>query len=151
MALQWWQVHEAGCRQTLFQLSAELRSALLCRFECRDQRTKSGITVVSRTTNEECRRPVDTALDATHEVFSNSPQMNMLNNLLLEPLHIQLESLLVFREESVVAEGPLILVQKIVHLPELPLRGGRLGRFRVPLRLRPAGRDGEVSEDQPDL
>src|SRR5213593_4339659 len=150
MALQSGQVDEAGCRLTRVQRSAELRSALLSRFERRDQRTKSGITIVSRATNEERRRPVDTALDATHEVFSNSPQMDVLSDLLLEPLHIQLESLLVFREESVVAKRPLILVQKIVHLPELPLDGGRLGGFRGPFRLRVGGGNGEVSEDEPE-
>src|SRR5256885_16557306 len=72
MALQSGQVDEAGCRLTRVQRSAELRSALLGRFECRDQRTKSRITIVSRTTTEERRRPLVTALDATHEVFSNS-------------------------------------------------------------------------------
>src|SRR5256884_6132568 len=102
-----------GCRLILVLQSAELRSALLSRFQRRDQGTKSGIAIVSRATNEERRRPVDTALDATHEVFSNSPQMDMLSNLLLEPLHIQLEFLLVFREESMVAEGRLILVTQI--------------------------------------
>src|SRR5438093_13611019 len=140
-----------GCRLILVLQSAELRSALLSRFERRDQRTKSGVAIVSCATNEERRRPVDTALDATHEVFSNSPQMDVLSDLLLEPLHIQLESLLVFREESVVAKRPLILVQKIVHLPELPLDGGRLGGFRGPFRLRVGGGNGEVSEAEPEL
>src|SRR3989449_2328084 len=151
MALQWGQVHQAGCRLTLVQLSAELRSALLGCFERGDQGTKSGVAIVSRATNEERRRPVDTALDATHEVFSNPTRMDMLSDLLLEPLHVQLEFLLVFREESVVAKRGLILVEKIVHLPELVLDSGRLGRFRGPFRLRVGGRDGEVSEDEPQL
>src|SRR5947209_10768780 len=125
-----------GCRLILVLQSAELRSALLARFERRDQGTKSGIAIVSRATNEERRRPVDTALDATHEVFSNSPQMDMLSNLLLEPLHVQLEFLRIVGEDSMVGQGCLILVEKIVHLPEPPLGGRRLGRFRGPLRLR---------------
>src|SRR5256886_10263633 len=141
----------SGCRLTLVQLSAELRSALLSRFERRDQRTKSGITIVSRATNEERRRPVDTALDATHEVFSNSPQMDMLNNLLLESLHVQLEFLRIVGEESMVGQGCLILVKKIMHLPEPPLDGGRLGGFRGPFRLRVGGGNGEVSENEPEL
>src|SRR2546428_12865722 len=149
-ALQRGQVHEAGCRPTLVQLSAELRSTLLGRFERRDQRTKSGITIVSRATNEERRRPVDTALDATHEVFSNSPQMGMLSNILLEPLHIQFEFSRVVGEESMVAEGRLILVEKIMQLPELPLDGGGLGGFRGPFRLRVGGGNGEVSENEPE-
>src|SRR2546422_3797734 len=150
MALQWGQVHEAGCRLTRVQLSAELRSALLGRFERRDQGTKSGIAIVSRATNEERRRPVDTALDATHDVFSNPPQMDMLSNLLLEPLHVQFEFSRVVGEESMVAEGRLILVEKIMHLPEPPLDGGRLGGFRGPLRLRVGGGNGEVSENEPE-
>src|SRR6266571_2716792 len=150
-ALQWGQVHQAGCRLTLVQLSAELRSALLGCFERGDQGTKSGIAVVSRATDEERRRPVDTASDATHEVFSNSARMDVLSDLLLEPLHIQLESLRIVREESMVAEGRLILVEKIMHLPELPLDGGRLGSFRGPFRLRVGGGNGEVSENEPEL
>src|SRR3989441_3246797 len=150
-ALQRGQVHEAGCRPTLVQLSAELRSALLGLFERGDQRAKSGIAIVSRATNEERRRPVDTALDATHEVFSNSPQMDMLSNLVLEPLHVQLEFLRIVGEESMVAEGRLILIEKIMHLPELPLDGGRLGGFRGPFRLRVGGGNGEVSENEPEL
>src|SRR6266702_1563165 len=149
-ALQWGQVHEAGCRLTLVQLSAELRSALLGRFERRDQGTNSGITLISRATNEERRRPVDTALDATHEVFSNSPQMDMLSNLLLEPLHVQLELLRIAGEESMVAQGCLILVEKIMHLPEPPLDGGRLGGLRCPFRLLVGGGNGEVSENEPE-
>src|SRR2546427_4313216 len=136
MALQSGQVDAAGCRLTRVQRLAELRSALLGRFECRDQRTKSGITIVSRTTNEERRRSVDAALDATHEVFSNSPQMDMLSNLVLEPLHVQLEFLRIVGEESMVAEGRLILIEKIMHLPGLRLAGGRHGGLRGPLRLR---------------
>src|SRR5256886_2164096 len=151
MALQSGRVDEARCRLTRVQRSAELRSALLSRFERRDQRTKSGITIVSRASNEERRRPVDTALDATHEVFSNSPQMDMLSHLLLEPLHVQLEFLRIVGEESMVAEGRLILVEKIMHLPELPLDGGRLGGFRGPFRLRVGGGNGEVSENEPEL
>src|SRR5256885_3470908 len=80
MALQSGQVDEAGCRLTRVQRSAELRSALLGRFECRDQRTKSGIAIVSGATNEERRRPVGTALHATHEASSNPPQTAMLAN-----------------------------------------------------------------------
>src|SRR5437667_7509467 len=140
-----------GCRLILVQQSAELRSALLSRFERCDQGTKSGITIVSRATNEERRRPIDTALDATHEVFSNLPQIDMLSNLLLEPPHIQFEFSRVVGEESVVAEGRLILVEKIMHLPELPLDGGRLGGFRGPFRLRVGGGNGEVSENEPEL
>src|SRR2546427_5771658 len=149
-ALQRGQVHEAGCRLTHVQLSAELRSALLGRFERRDQGTKSGVAIVSRATNEERRRPVDTALDATHEVFSNSPQMDMLNDLLLEPLHVQLEFLRIVGEESMVGQGCLILVEKIVHLPEPPLDSGRLGGFGGPFRLRVGGGNGEVSENEPE-
>src|SRR5437879_9334649 len=137
-----------GCRLILVLQSAELRSALLSRFERRDQRTKSGIAIVSRAINEERRRPVDTALDATHEVFSNPPEMDMLSDLLLEPLHIQFEFLRVVGEESMVAEGRLILVEKIMHLPEPPLGGGRLGGFRGPFRLRVRGGNGEVSENE---
>src|SRR5205809_2332061 len=148
MALQGGQVHDAGCRLILVLQSAELRSALLSRFERRDQRTKSGIAIVSRATNEERRRPVDTALDATHEVFSNPPEMDMLSDLLLEPLHIQFEFLRVVGEESMVAEGRLILVEKIMHLPEPPLGGGRLGGFRGPFRLRVRGGNREVSENE---
>src|SRR5947209_18990114 len=77
--------------------------------------------------------------------------MDVLSHLLLEPLHIELEFFLVSGEESVVAERCLILVEKIVHLPEPPLGGGRLGGFRGPFRLRVGGRDGEVSEDEPQL
>src|SRR5438552_17874150 len=130
--------------------SAELRSVLLSRFERRDQRTKSGIAIVSRATNEERRRPVDTALDATHEVFSNPPEMDMLSDLLLEPLHIQFEFLRVVGEKSMVAEGRLILVEKIMHLPEPPLDGGRLGGFRGPFRLGVGSGNGEVSENEPE-
>src|SRR2546422_6859877 len=148
MALQSGQVDEAGCRLTRVQRSAELRTALLGRLERRDQRIKSGIAIVSRATNEERRRPVDTALDATHEVFSNSPQMDMLSNLVLEPLHVQLEFLRIVGEESMVGQGCLILVEKIMHLPESPLDGGRLGGFGGPFRLRGGGGDGEVSENE---
>src|SRR2546430_7044354 len=138
-----------GCRLILVLQSAELRSALLSRFERRDQRTKSGVAIVSRATNEERRRPVDTALDATHEVFSNSPQMDMLNNLLLEPLHVQLEFLRIVGEESMVGQGCLILVEKIMHLPESPLDGGRLGGFGWPFPLRAGGGKGEASDNEP--
>src|SRR2546426_11223272 len=50
-----------------------------------------------------------------------------------------------------VAEGRLVLVEKIMHLPELPLDGGRLGGFRGPFRLRVGGGNGEVSENEPEL
>src|SRR5256886_8032331 len=140
-----------GCRLILVLQSAELRSALLSRFERRDQRTKSGIAIVSRATNEERRRPVDTALDATHEVFSNPPEMDMLSDLLLYPLHVQLEFLRIVGEESMVGEGRLVLVKKIMHLPEPPLHGGRLGGFRGPFRLRVGGGNGEVSENELEL
>src|SRR5438445_6110787 len=76
--------------------------------------------------------------------------MDVLNNLLLEPLHIQFEFSRVVGEESMVAEGRLILVEKIMHLPELPLNGGRLGGFRRPFRLRVGGGNGEVSENEPE-
>src|SRR5438445_437739 len=145
------QVLPARARVTRSIYAGRLQSALLGLFERRDQRTKSGITIVSRATNEERRRPVHTALDATHEVFSNSPQMEMLSNLLLQPLHVQLEFLRIVGEESMVAEGRLVLVEKIMHLPELPLDGGRLGGFRGPFRLRVGGGNGEVSENEPEL
>src|SRR5947209_12065401 len=151
MALQSGQVDEAGCRLTLVQQSAELRSALLGLFERGDQRAKSGIAIISGATTEERRSPVDTASDAAHEVFFNPTRMDVLSHLLLEPLHIELEFFLVSGEESVVAERCLILVEKIVHLPEPPLGGGRLGGFRGPFRLWVGGRDGEVSEDEPQL
>src|SRR2546422_4196012 len=77
--------------------------------------------------------------------------MDVLSHLLLEPLHIELEFFLVSGEESVVAERCLILVEKIVHLPEPPLGGGRLGGCCGPFRLWVGGRDGEVSEDEPQL
>src|SRR2546430_15720773 len=38
-----------------------------------------------------------------------------------------------------------------MHLPEPPLGGRRLGRFRGPLRLRVGGSNGEVSENEPQL
>src|SRR5438445_4391030 len=142
------QVLPAGARVTRSIYAGRLQSALLGLFERRDQRTKSGIAIVSRATNEERRRPVDTALDATHEVFSNPPEMDMLSDLLLEPLHIQFEFLRVVGEESMVAEGRLILVEKIMHLPEPPLGGGRLGGVRCPFRLRLRGGNGEVSENE---
>src|SRR3989442_9974971 len=128
-----------------------MQSALLGLFERRDQRAKSGIAIVSGATNEERRRAVDTASDAAHEVFFNSTLMDVLSHLLLEPLHIELEFFLVSGEESVVAERCLILVEKIVHLPEPPLGGGRLGGFRRPFRLRGGGRDGEASDEESQL
>src|SRR5256885_12299263 len=50
-----------------------------------------------------------------------------------------------------VGEGRLVLVKKIMHLPELPLDGGRLGGFRGPFRLRVGGGNGEVSENELEL
>src|SRR2546426_10435440 len=38
-----------------------------------------------------------------------------------------------------------------MHLPEPPLGGRRLGRFRGPFRLRVGGSNGEVSENEPQL
>src|SRR2546427_473177 len=128
-----------------------LQSAFLGLRERGDQRSKSRIAIVSSAANEERRGSVDTALDATHEVFPNASQMDMLSHLLLEALHVQLEFLLVVGEESVVSQGCLVLVEKVVHLPEPPLGGGRLRRFRGPLRLRVGGGDGEVSEDETQL
>src|SRR5439155_8385232 len=125
--------------------------ALLGLLERGDQRSKSRIAIVSSAANEERRGSVDTALDATHEVFPTAAQMDMLSHLLLDALHVQLEFLLVVREESVVSYGCLVLVEKVVHLPEPPLGSGRLRRFRGPLRLRVGGGDGEVSEDEPQL
>src|SRR2546422_11556802 len=75
--------------------------------------------------------------------------MDMLSNLLLEPLHVQFEFSRVVGEESMVAAGRLILVEKIMHLPEPPLDGGRLGGLRGPLRLRVGGGIGAVSEKEP--
>src|SRR5947199_7056545 len=138
----------AGCPRALIHVTDQLRSALVGRLERRAQGNKSWVAIVSRATNEERRRPVDTALDATHEVFSNPPEMDMLSDLLLEPLHIQFEFLRVVGEESMVAEGRLILVEKIMHLPEPPLGGGRLGGFRGPFRLRVGGGNREVSENE---
>src|SRR5256885_16186462 len=80
-----------------------LQSALLGLFEPGDQGSKSRIANVSTTANEERRGSVDTALDATHEVFPNACEMDMLSHLLLEALHVQLDFLLVVGEESVVS------------------------------------------------
>src|SRR5947199_7721062 len=140
----------AGCPRALIHVTDQLRSALVGRLERRAQGNKSWVAIVSRATNEERRRPVDTALDATHEVFSNPPQMDMLSNLLLEPLHVQLQFLRIVGEESMVGQGCLLLVEKIMHLPESPLDGGRLGVFGGPFRLRLGGGDGEVSENEPE-
>src|SRR5205809_4097340 len=83
--------------------TGRLPSALLGLFERGDQRSKSRIAIVSSAANEERRGSVDTALDATHEIFPNASEMDMLSHLLLEALHVQLEFLLVLGEESVVS------------------------------------------------
>src|SRR2546422_5147751 len=50
MALQLGQVHEAGCRLRLIQLSDDLRSALLGPCQRRDQGTRSGGAIAYRAT-----------------------------------------------------------------------------------------------------
>src|SRR5207244_4350542 len=81
--------HDSAVR-TIAQRSARrpfgLQSALLGLFERADQRSKSRIAIVSSAANEERRGSVDTALDATHEVFPNAAQRDMLSHLLLELL-----------------------------------------------------------------
>src|SRR6266481_7338102 len=97
----------------------------------------------------EGRGSVDAALQAAQVVLLDSPGVDTLGQLLVEPLGVQPEALRVGKE-SLVAQVSLVLVEKIVHLPELALGGRRFRSFRSLLGVRMGWRDREVAEDEPE-
>src|SRR6266545_4836600 len=76
--------------------------------------------------------------------------MDVLGELLVEQVEIEIESQSV-GAEILVREVSLVLVEMIVHLPELALRSRGFGRLGRELGVRMRGGDGEVAEDESEL
>src|SRR5438128_4880995 len=82
--------------------------------------------VVPRTVDVEGRRAVHTAPHAAHEVLLDALSVDVLGQFFVEQLDVEPE-LLGIRAEVLVPQAPLVLVEKVVHLPEPALGGGGLG------------------------
>src|SRR5262245_29837780 len=118
------------------------------------QRGKQGVeivgVVVPRTVDVEGRRSVDAAAHAADEVLVDACGMDMLRELPLERVDIEPEPLGI-AAEVLVAQATLVLVERVVHLPELPLARSRLGRLGCLLGVRVGRRDREVAKDESEL
>src|SRR6267143_2771924 len=94
------------------------------------QSTKQGLelvrTVVPRTIDVKGRRAVHSAPHAAQEVLVDPFGVDVLGQLFVEPLDVETE-LLGVGAEVLVAQAPLVLVEEVVHLPELALGSGSLG------------------------
>src|SRR6267143_2746457 len=94
------------------------------------QSTKQGLelvrTVVPRTIDVKGRRAVHAAPHAVQEVLMDPFGVDVLGQLFVEHLDVEAE-LLGVGAEVLVAQAPLVLVEEVVHLPELALGRGSLG------------------------
>src|SRR3954466_14198511 len=86
-------------------------------------------------------------MHAAHEVLADTGGVDVLDQLPVEPFHIEAK-LLCVRVECPVIEALLVLVENIVHFPELALDRCRFRRFGGLLRMRMRGRDREVAKDE---
>lgn len=98
--------------------------------------------------NVECWSTVDTASNSTDEIFLYPRQKSMLRQVLLELLSVKSESLRVVKGDAWIAQGLLMFVKKVVHVPEFSLSAGSLSSFSS-LHRKGMGRcQGKVSEDK---
>src|SRR3989442_9512917 len=83
-------------------------------------------TVVPRTIDVKGWRAVHAAPHAAQEVLADPFGVDVLGQLFVEHLDVQAE-LLGVGAEALAAQAPLLLVEEVVHLPELALGRGSLG------------------------
>src|SRR6185436_8719508 len=100
-----------------------------CAFERGQQRLELVAVVVPDAVDVEGRSSVDAAADAAHEVFAHAVGMDVPRELLVELPAVEPE-LLGVPVEVALLEVLLILVEEVVHLPELLPRRRRLGGLR---------------------
>src|SRR5579859_4612126 len=105
------------------------RLPLTCPLDCRQQRLQIVRRVVAPTVDVERRRSVDSAPRSAQEVLVNPVRERVLRERGLESRNV--ETKLPGRLNQVrVVESPLVFEDAVVHLPELSLGGGGLGRLR---------------------
>src|SRR5437867_2459661 len=108
--------------------------ALAHSLEGREQRLDVPRLIVPHVVDEKRRRPVHAAAHAAHEVVAHLRLVGVRRQLALEARGVEPELPGVL-DQVIVLERELALEQPIVHLPELPLRAGRFGRFGGVLRV----------------
>src|SRR3954454_23089369 len=106
--------------------------------------------VVAQFVDVEGRGPVHAAAHAAHEVVANAFRVDVVGQLLVEAIEIE-AYLLGVAAQLLVAQALLVLVEHVVHLPELALGARRLGRLGGGLGARVLGGDrgGAEHEAQP--
>src|SRR2546422_712048 len=106
--------------------------------------------LVGTAVDEEPRGAGHAALDAAHDVLLHPRRVDMGVELAPHPLGVD-PQLARIPHQVLVRERRLPLVQQIMHLPELPLRGGRFRDFRRVLGVRVLLAQGKVPEHEPHL
>ena len=99
--------------------------------------------------DEKRRRPVHTAAHAAHEVVAHLRLVRVRRQLACQPRGVELELAGVL-DQMLVLERELALEQAIVHLPELPLRPGRLRRLGGVLRVQVQLGERKIAEHEPE-
>src|SRR5438105_1519140 len=106
--------------------------------------------LVGTAVDEEPRGAGHAALDAAHDVLLHPRRVDMGVELAPHPLGVD-PQLARIPHQVLVRERRLPLVQQIMHLPELPLRGGRFRDFRRVLGVRVLLAQGKVPGHEPHL
>src|SRR3989441_673400 len=106
--------------------------------------------LVATAVDEDPGRAAHAALGTAHEVLLHPRRVDVRDELAPHPLRVE-PQLARVPHQILVRERRLPLVQEIVHLPELPLRGSRLPDLRGVLGVRVLLTQRKMPEHEPNL
>src|SRR3989475_1237990 len=118
--------------------------------QCGRERLGVARLFVATAVDEEPGRAAHAALGAAHEVFTHPRRVDVGDELAPHPLRVE-PQLAGVPHQILVRERRLPLVQEIVHLPELALRGRRLRDLRGVLGVRVLLTQRKMPEHELDL
>src|SRR5262245_6257542 len=103
--------------------------------------------VVSHTVDEEGWGAIHSAPNAAHEVLADPRSVNMLSQLVVEPLDVEPEHLSI-DTKILVAQAHLVLIEEVMHLPEFALSSRSFSGLGGLFGLGVQDCDREVPEDK---
>src|SRR5437867_6823863 len=102
--------------------------------------------------DEECGRPIHAAPDPAHEILTNPRCKRVLCNRLTDLFLVESKFLVrKLQEEFLVVERFLVLINEIVHFPELALGRGGLSHFSTEFCSRMNVGQREVTKYEPEI